>query len=1295
MTPPRRRATGEEGSALIIALAFVTGISLVIAAVLAFADVGIRTTTVYKQETKVAYTADGAIAAATRRYATTGPCDNFTAPLVDRDGGPGADAPINGHGVIVRCEGPPPAGAKATQPVNSLLSLGTGADGGVASTEDLRLVGDVFSNTNVTTSASATMVVQGRVSAKGTCTRTIQTTQPPLHCSNTTPPSPADSSRGRDPDYTKAADAVPVRRTAPACPAGWLVTLQPGYYDDPAALNALTSTPTGPNACNDKVVWFQPGTYYFDLTFLGGSSPWKVENETVTVVGGTPRGWDPAAATKPSPAVPGSCRTEADAPPHAGVQMIAGGGTRLEVLKGRMELCATPSTTDQQIALFGLRSPLASRTLESTDIKATGAFTDALDAQVVDEESQACKAGNTPPCVLSATAPLTAALPSGSIDFTRFRPGIPAGTLFKAADTASLVVKHRRTGEPTAVTVTVSFPGSTCGPQTLSPGTTMTTDTVNLKACGLTRPEDLNGLTAAYAATLAPGGAQADVEVDGIVVQVGYQTPVSRKPTAVVGSTPFADPARTFEIGEQPGDQPGPLTADATLPGPGGATSAAVTVIGMGDLPISPVDTVDSAVLRVAHRDEGDTGAPRVTVTFPSSTCTSLPLTHRPDAITDDRIDLRACGLDSPNRLRGLTATFTASLNPGGTAAISRLDGMWLELLMTTSSGPATPQPSAIRLASNAPLDGFANPNNARIIGEGPAPLTADATFPGGATTATQTVSNFNAIPVPPGSRIDAARLRIAHQEDANIASVGIAATVPAVAGFPGGTCPTTTLPNSVGSITPVPHELDLVPCGLASADQLAGLSATYTATRSAALTAVSRAPTATSDVAGFTAANLSRAFAIDGVGTNANVVGQTVAADARLTGNNRLATVRLSGYNQTPLPAGSTIEGASLRIAHQDVGNLAATNPVTALIGFTGSTCPTAQSIPTRPAAIAVDTIDVKALCGLTDPSQLATFNVLYSVNRGAGGQTVDDFLDGIVLDVTYRPPALAKLDGIELDLVFEAPTFRPLCAAGPSGCDLLRVAPASPADKQTRFVASGTVYAPNAGVDLKMYGLDSPVLRRGLIARSIRLGLQGGRPAGAIPPELVQFTAYPDVTRAPKAVTPTGFSNPPGWADNRLDGTWAVASVDGDPATPAPDSASVLLADYDGTDLKADATIDVAVLRVRHRDAGTVRPPRVSVRVDGDLCIDQVELAASPAGQPDEDQISLGTCGGKLANPAELDTVEVTYTVDVDPLDPLAAATYELDGITLELLSGPLVRASMAFDRDQATVQAWSVTR
>lgn len=1249
----------DDGSALIIALVFVTVFGLIVAGLLSFSEVGLRAAASAKSNRERSSVGGGAVDAAINRFRRGGPCDDYTAPV-----GPGGQ-PLYGQGVIVRCvDDNRPASGRATRPVNALLSRGSEGVSTYPGFEQ-RVVGDVFSNSTVT--AGAPLSVQGKVSATGNCNGTIRTTPEtdpptPSRCANTG--GGADPAQGRDPDFTKAMSAVPIRRKAPTCsadPAVWLVELLPGYYDDATALSAVTNG-TDPD-CQGKVVWLQPGNYYLDFTFRGGPGTWTIDDPSVTVVGGTPRNWSsslPSPPTAAELAVPGSCRTEAGS---EGVQLVAGGGTHIEVTRGRAELCAEPSSTDQSTALYGIGPDRPTHSLEPNDWKGVVGFTNPGGATTIAEAP-----------VAAATATLAAGTAdAGSITLTTFRPGIPDGSL---VDSATLRIVHREDGDmddaSKSVKVAAAFSGNTCTAAEAVPVSvgTYAERRVDLKACGLTGPRSFADLEITYTAALRAGGSTAVEDLDGMAVEVAYRVPSTGKPTSVLSATGFGNPDNAKEIGEQPA----PPTSDAALSATG-LTTASITLGGLGDPPIPAGSTIDSAVLRVAHRDRGDIKPPTVTVPFPGGSCTGKALPLRDGAaIVDDRVDLKACGLDDAAELLGLTATYDVSLTDQGFAATAGLDGMWLELVYRP---PALSQaPPAIRRPATAlpTAPGFAPLDAARVI-DGALSV---ATVANGGAPAAVTVSGYG--DVPPGSAIDSARLRLAHREDA-WAPVTWAAT------FPESTCAgPQALTSSPDAIEPSTVDL-IARCGLTKAEQLAGLAATYTANPPA--TAVTtQVPGATSAAAAFDVPDKARAT--DGVTADAGLseLGATSAS------------VTLSGYNVPAPPAGSTIDKALLHVSHQEEVGI---GPAT--ITFAGVPCGPKTFDAPRP-DLFDDTIDLKA-CGLDNTSELDALTVTYATSLTAGSAPATARVDGIVLDLTYRPPpATARLDGIELDIVFRPPSFRPLsgCAVvepyplAAGSCALLKVAPLA-GDTTTRFVAQGTVYAPSAALDISMAGLSDQVLTRGLVGRTIRLGLRAApgykRPVIGVPPEPVRFTAYPDVRATADLATSDapGF-DPPGEA-KAIDGVTSKAAL----SPSLPTSASLKLSGFTQTATPPVAAIDAAVLRVVHRedvDIGSVAvevafPDRDETRCPQPFQLSLYPSLAATPGQLGEDQIDLTQCG--LNNAAQLAALRVTYTATVGG----APSSAYLDGVSLDVLSGPLVQARVAFDatHDKVDVVGWSVLR
>ncbi|MEU2451128.1 hypothetical protein ABZ605_13805 [Streptomyces sp. NPDC012765] len=1293
---PRRRRDDEQGATLVLALAFIVVFSLVTVSVLSFAATGLKAASAYVDQGKRDYSADGATQLAIKNFSQGNPCADYTAP------------PINGRQMIVHCDplNASPAATRATGPQDALRSLGKAAEDGIdVTTPGLRVQGSVFSHSNITTGAGASMVVSGDVSAVGNCSGAVSQTPlaptqvPYVHgCGNDTPPAPADEVVGADPDYTPPATAVPVRQTTPACPGpgaasgSWLVRLQPGHYDDARALTRLTG-----GDCPNVVVWLQPGVYYFDFTFTDATADaavWTVDDPTVSVVGGTHAGWEPGAPTRPALPNPGGCDTTRP----EGVEVMLGGGSRFQVDRGHVELCAPVTPDAQQVAVYGVQPPKPSHTLKPTAVVTNTGFVNPGHALTSGERPTL--PGCSPPtgtasCTADAVLDPTKRR-SASVQFAGFTPQVPPGSVVTSA---TLRVRHEDAGDltaPGAVKVTTAVGADTCRTDDLPRHTALATDPPIdlLGACGLTDPARLAGLTVTYAATLDTGGATATERLDGIWLEVAYRTPTTFKPTAVTASTGFTatgtDPRNALEIGEQPtASVAGAALAKA-------APSASITLAGFGRPPLPPGSTVHSAVLRVAHQETGDAAAPRISVTPAGGggSCTNLPLTAR--AVPgDDRVDLKACGITDPAQLAGLTATYAAGLKAGGTAGADSLDGIWLEVVHDLP--PPRPATSAESTAFRPAADAKA------IDGAHTARATLD---PLTAPTAAIDLGGYDLPAVAPGSVLDGALLHVAHRDDPGAAggpppTVAVTLTGP---GLPRSCTTPQKLAARLGALAT--DTLDLVAaCGLTDPAQLAGLVVTYTAALGAGSTSgtaqldgvslelAHRPPIAVRPTEAVSTATPTTAAFLNP--NNAQAL-DTTTSTARLSTATPSASIRLGAFAMLPLPAGAVIDKVVLRVSHQDDDTTPAppspttppAAPTTAppapagppaaalTVSGTGTACDAAHALTARQGALGVDVADLGA-CGVTQADQLSKLAVDYAARLGPGSTG-----------------AAVQLDGVELDIVFRAPSIRALsgCLSAGSRCAVLKSTDdADTGTRHTRLVVNGTVYTPTAAVDLSMSQVGSQVVTRGIIARTIGLGIRPAtgylRPVIGIPPEPVLFTTYPAVIAKPASVTAiTGFTTPAPGApvdvtDATVPGGGRASLTFGGYARPAPAPAAA-----------TPGPLDHVVLQVAHHEDGDVESVKMSVDFPGSTCTGvnsnaldvPVRLGASG---PVTDQVDLAPCG--LAHASQLAGLTVTYTVTAGT----GGATEHLGGTRIDLLSGPLVQAAVSFDGHTSTVKQWTV--
>ncbi|MYS08270.1 hypothetical protein GTW71_17935 [Streptomyces sp. SID6041] len=1282
-TPPRARRD-EQGATLILALAFLVVFGLVTVTVLSFAATAMKAAGTFAGQGQRAYSADGATQLAIENFSQGNPCATYTAP------------PLNGRRMTVHCDplNASPANARATQPQDALRSLGRAAGDGIhVATPGLRVQGSVFSRSDITTGAGGSMVVSGDVSAVGDCSSAVSQAglpqgQPPYarSCANDTPPAPADDVVGADPDHAPPTTAVPVLRTVPTCPAPgqWLVRLRPGYYDDAQALGRLTG-----GGCPNVVVWLQPGVYYLDFTFTGGSGLWTVDDPTVSVVGGTPSGWDPEAAARPTVPGPGGCDTTRP----AGVEIMMGGGSRLQVDRGHVELCAPVTPGAQRVAVYGVQPPKPSHTLRPAEVPANNGFTDPVHALTGGERPTlpGCPRptdtkdaeGCTADAVLDRTKHRTA-----SLQLAGFAPRVPPGSVVTAA---TLRVRHQEDGDlsaPGALKVTTAVGGDTCGTEELPRHTRLaTTAPIDLLGpCGLADPSRLTGLTVTYTAALDTAGTTATARLDGIWLDVAYRTPTTFKPTAVTASTGFTaagtDPRNALEIGEQPA----PAVAGAELTR--AAPTASITLAGSGLPPLPAGATIRSAVLRVVHRETGDTAAPTLDITPAGGGvgCSGLALTARTE-LGEDRVDLTACGITDPAQLAGLTATYAAGLAAGGTTGADSLDGIWLEVVH---------DPPSPRWATTAESTTFVPAADAEEIdGTRVARAALDA---GTTPTATIAVGGFDTPAVAPGSVLDGALLRVAHREEPGAAggappTAAVTLTGP---GLPRSCIVPRQLATRQGALGT--DTLDLVAlCGLTDPGQLAGLTVTHTAALSDGST------NATARLDGITLELAHRpplpvppteATSTEAPGTaaflapdNARAL-DTTTADATLAEATPSASLRLDAFERVPLPAGAVIDKAVLRVSHQgdDTSTppptptdpptsteppTSAQPPTAALtVRGTGTACDTDHDLPVRPRTLGVDVVDLGA-CGVTRETQLTSLSVDFASRLGKGSTGAAVRLDGVVLDIVFRAPSVRALSG---------------CLTTGGDCPVLRSTDdADTSTRQSRLLVNGTIYAPTGAVDLSMSRVGSQVVTRGIIARTIALGIRPAaehlRPVIGIPPEPVLFTTYPAASAKPASVTALSGFAPPA----------AGAPVDvTDAAVRGGGRASLTLGGYSPPAPATTAPLDHAVLQVAHHEDGDVESVRLSVDFPGSTCTG----AGAPdvparvgTGGPVTEQIDLTRCG--LTRASQLTGLTVTHSVAAGS----GRASAHLGGTRIEVLSGPLVRAAVSFDGHTGTVKQWTV--
>jgi len=522
----RLRSSGDDGSALAIALTFLMVFGLIIGIVLQFATTGQRTTLTVRDEATSTYAGGGAIDGAineVRSTLTSGvapsgatSCFNLPAGLL---GNPTA--------IDVTCQprptsGAPLSGSTASQPGFAVTALSATAGEGVSVTSGTTMLkGGAAVNGALTVASGATLDSTGYPVGAGTC---------PASGSGAVLDSCTPGTGVSDPAYPGPSTATAVQHTAlQAC--GATVTLQPGIYRSASALQAVLD-------CNGATIVLSSGTYFFD--FQDGGTHELVFN---------------GAAPRNSVLVGGALSGTSCVPGSAGVDLAFGGDSRLRVQSGKVDLCALvplADATQQHIVLRGLDAatnvPTTSTAegVSATSVGGTPWLSPNDGASFGGGSTTASIAGiGKPDAVLRVALPNTV-VPSDALNISAtitVRESVDSNNM--ATNTSATL---RTPGTPTAASVIIATRAlTTCAPATQCTGVLRDDTTTTIPALTVAQ---LNGtLTPATVdVTLSkPGTANATGRIDGVTLNLSYQLPVRpactpTAPTAdcVAGSLPTA-----------------------------------------------------------------------------------------------------------------------------------------------------------------------------------------------------------------------------------------------------------------------------------------------------------------------------------------------------------------------------------------------------------------------------------------------------------------------------------------------------------------------------------------------------------------------------------------------------------------------------------------------------------------------------------------------------------------------------------------------------------------------------------
>jgi hypothetical protein len=358
---PDLSGTAEDGSALILALAFLSVFGLVVGAILQLVGVDLKATTVIRARATTTYAADGGVDGAI----------NYLRQTSNQQLGvdPGTGTPWSSNcfnlpassvmpAVSVQCESKPGSGAGVSSaantvnntPANAVLSglVAPDPNEGVneTATANIGIQGPVQASPQLVVPTGATLTSSTSISAANCPSTPSGTITPSATCPVTAAVDPV-----RDTTVAGVADTWPgiessgavspatplypgIVQSVPACSTP-LVQLTPGTYRSFAALSVFN--------CPNTVIWLPPGDYYFDFQDTGTHDLVLSATNSV-VVAGTPLGWTPGV-TLPTNAVftpaiggPPTAPTACDATKQ-GVRLVFSGDDRLTLSGERTEIC--------------------------------------------------------------------------------------------------------------------------------------------------------------------------------------------------------------------------------------------------------------------------------------------------------------------------------------------------------------------------------------------------------------------------------------------------------------------------------------------------------------------------------------------------------------------------------------------------------------------------------------------------------------------------------------------------------------------------------------------------------------------------------------------------------------------------------------------------------------------------------------------------------------------------------------------------------------------------------------------
>lgn len=201
--------------------------------------------------------------------------------------------------------------------------------------------------------------------------------------------------------------------------------------------------------------------------------------------------------------------------------------------------------------------------------------------------------------------------------------------------------------------------------------------------------------------------------------------------------------------------------------------------------------------------------------------------------------------------------------------------------------------------------------------------------------------------------------------------------------------------------------------------------------------------------------------------------------------GRNVTGAVTLTGFAQTTIPAGSAIQSVGVRVAHREgnggsgSGNNDDFGSGTVTLVSGSGTC--SDSL-TKKLNLATETLNGLNGC-LSSASSFSNIKVTYSVTakNANNNNKLDDFLDGVAIDVTYANNGLAPASGCITNPGYST------SGADATHCPVFRIT----GGNNSHMAMHGMLYAPEGVVDMNASAGSMQGYTRGIVARNLRANI------------------------------------------------------------------------------------------------------------------------------------------------------------------------------------------------------------